>query len=239
MHVSLRNRIIRISAFTVLTVVMVFSLYSFDTRKSVVSKQERLYFPSGHFLKEASLGFREVNADYLWFRFIQYYGAYAKGTNNFRHFELLINGITTLDPNFVEAYHFASLVTWSDLGKPLESIDILKRGIHHNPDTARLYFQVGMLHYAAFHDPSRASFWFNKAAECSDSTDLDRRFAAYSTYRSGDNLGSLDLWFELYNNTTQPGMKKLAEKMINIIHEKMEKSELEVSLNNPSTQPGA
>jgi len=236
---SISDRLIRFGSFAVLAVVMVMTLHNFDSRFSGETKQERLYFPSGHFLKESSLGFREVNADYLWFQFIQYYGSFAKGMNNFRHFELLIDGITTLDPHFVEAYHFASLVSWSDLGKPYESINILKRGILHNPDTARLPFQVGMIYHAVAKDFPRAAFWFNEAASCSDATDLERRFAAYTSYRSGNNLGSLDLWFELYETTDQPGMKKLAEKMINLIREKMDKDGAEVSSGIPTIQPGA
>ncbi len=239
MKKSLQGTMIRVGTFAALAVVMVMTLHAFDGKDAVQAKQERLYFPSGQFLREASLGFREVNADYLWFRFIQYYGSFAKGQNNFMHFKLLIDGITTLDPHFTEAYHFASLVSWSDLGKPYESVDILKRGILHNPDTARLAFQVGMIYHAVAHDFPRAAFWFNEAAECSDATDLDRRFAAYTRYRSGDNLGSIQLWTDLYDQTDQPGMKKLAEKMIKIIHEKMEKKESEVSQKSASSETGA
>ncbi len=230
---------IRVGVFAALAVVMSFSLHTFDAQKDLKTEGEQLYFPSGHFLKESSLCFSEVNADYLWFRFIQYYGSFAQGVNNFQHFKLLIDGITTLDPHFVEAYHFASLVSWSDLGKPYESIDILKRGILHNPDSARLPFQIGMIYHAVANDFPRAAFWFKEAAKCSDATDLDRRFAAYSTYRSGNNLGSLNLWIELYENTDQPGMKKLAEKMILMIHEKMETPVTEVSHLNVLTAPGA
>lgn len=233
------NSLFRIGSFTVLAVVMVFSLHSFDVRKAANPEREQLYFPSGNFLKESSLCFREVNADYLWFRFIQYYGSFAQGNSNFQHFKLLIDGITTLDPHFVEAYHFAALVSWSDLGKPYESIDILKKGILHNPDTARLPFQVGMIYHAVANDFPRAAFWFKTAAKCSDATDLDRRFAAYSTYRTGNNLGSLQLWIDLYEMTDQPGMKKLAEKMINLIHENMATSGTEVSLNISAAKPGA
>lgn len=235
----LPGSVVRFLSFSAIAVVMVFALHSFDSQQSPKVKQERLYFPSGHFLKEASLGFREVNADYLWFRFIQYYGSYAKGYNNFMYFKLLIDGITTLDPHFVEAYHFASLVSWSDLGKPYESIDILKRGILHNPDTARLHFQIGMIYHAVANDFPRAAFWFNRAAACSDATDLERRFAAYSKYRTGDNLDSIELWIDLYEKTNQPGMKKLAEKMIIIIQEKIEKSRTEVSSGTTPKQPGA
>ena len=239
MKIFFPGSLMRFGAFSALALVMVYSLHTFDINNSGQSQQERLYFPSGTFLKESSLGFGVVNADYLWFRFIQYYGSFVQGTNNFQHFKLLIDGITTLDPHFVEAYHFASLVSWSDLGKPYESIEILKRGILNNPDTARLPFQIGMIYHAVANDFPRAAFWFKEAAKCSDATDLDRRFAAFSSYRSGNNLGSLELWYELHNSTDQPGMKKLAEKMILLINEKMKNSGAEVSSGITPSQPGA
>ncbi|PID78816.1 hypothetical protein CSA17_05145 [bacterium DOLJORAL78_65_58] len=221
MTAARRDSLLQVGAFLVLALVMVFSLRTFDTGHSPQEKYDRLYFPSGKFLRESSLGFREANADYLWFRFVQYYGAFAKGYNNFRHFELLIDAITRLDPHFVEAYHFASLVTWSDLGKPYKSVDILKEGLLHNPHTARLYFQIGLIYYVVDHDYDRSSYWFTRASRCSDATDLERRFAAFSRYRGRNLLGSLQMWEELRETTDQPGMKKLAEKMISIIQEKM------------------
>ncbi len=232
-----RENLWRFAVFSLLSVVMVFSLRAFDQSRSSQEKFDQLYFPSGQFLKEASVGYREAHADYLWFRFIQYYGAFAKGFNNFRHFELLINGITTLDPKFVEAYHFASLITWSDLGKPYKSIDILKRGILHNPDTARLPFQIGLIYYVVDGDYSRASFWYGQAVKCSDATDLERRFAAFSKYRSGDNFGSLALWKDLYNNSDKPGMQLLAAKMIRLLNENMDADQIPQPRKS-TTRPG-
>ena len=83
---------------------IVWPLHRFDGRKLTAERQERLYFPSGKFLCESSLGYREAMADYLWFRFVQYYGAFAKDLNDLRYFDVLLDGITRLDPRFVEAY---------------------------------------------------------------------------------------------------------------------------------------
>lgn len=184
-------------------------------------RQEKLYFPSGRFLVESSLGFREAAADYLWFRFIQYYGAFAKGRNDLRYFDLLIDGITRLDPQFVEAYHFASLVAWSDFGDFPKSLDLLKRGVLHNPDTAKLPFQIGFTYYVFDHDYPRAAFWFETAGKCTDATDREKRFAAFARHRAGDDAVSLELWKSLLESTDNPQMKDLAEKMIGKIERKI------------------
>ncbi len=209
-------------AVTVLALIIFSSLRLFDGQQEQVDQQERLYFPSGNFLVESTLGFREVAADYLWFRFIQYYGAYSMGQNDLRYFDLLIDGITKLDPQFEEAYYFASLVRWSSFGDIEGSIEMLKRGILANPDKAKLPFQIGFIYYVIEHDYNRAGHWFEMAGRCSDATDKEPRFAAYARYKGGDKRVSLALWKNLYESTDSPQMKELALKMIDTITGKIE-----------------
>ena len=61
---------------------------------------------------------------------------------------------------------------------------------------------------------ARAAFWFESAGRCSDATDRERRFAAFSRYRAGDDRVSLELWQALLESTDSPQMQELAEKMI-------------------------
>ncbi len=214
MRASWQGTLTRSLAALVLVAVMVSSLTRLDAAREGAGRDERLYFPSGKFLVESSLGFRHVAADYLWFRFIQYFGSYAKGEHDLRYFDLVLDGITRLDPRFVEAYHFGSLVAWSEEGDFGKSLDILKRGILHNPDVAKLPFQVAFTYYVFFHDFDRASFWFEAAARCSDATDRESRFAAFARYKAGDERVSLALWKDLEKTTSSADMQELAAKMI-------------------------
>jgi tetratricopeptide (TPR) repeat protein len=213
--------ILRMLTVTVLVLVIVMTVRVFDGQEDRARQQERLYFPSGNFLVESTLGFREAAADYLWFRFVQYYGAYAKGYNDFRYFDLLIDGITKLDPEFEEAYYFASLVLWSSFGDTQRSIDMLKRGILANPDKAKLPFQIGFIYYVMERDFLRAGYWFEVAGRCSDATDKESRFAAFARFKAGDDLVSLELWKTLYQSTDSPHMKELAVKMIEKLNRKI------------------
>ncbi len=212
----------RILAVFALVAVIVVTLRTHDGQEDGAVQQERLYFPSGNFLAESTLGFREAMADYLWFRFVQYYGAYSKGNNDFRYFELLIDGIIKLDPKFTEAYYFASLVYWSSYGDIENSINMLKRGILANPDKAKLPFQIGFMYYVIEHDYERAAHWFEVAGRCSDATDKEPRFAAFARYRAGDDRVSLELWKNLYQTTASPQMEELALKMIEKLSRKIE-----------------
>jgi hypothetical protein len=215
-----RGTLVRSLAMLALASLMVVSLTRLDSNQKQGMRNEHLYFPSGKFLVESSVGFRLVAADYLWFRFIQYFGSYAKGLHDLRYFDLLLDGITRLDPQFVEAYHFGSLVAWSEQGDFAKSIDILKRGILHNPDVARLPFQVAFTYYVFFHDFERAAFWFEAAAGCSDATDRESRFAAFARYRAGDDRVSLELWKDLQETAASQDMRDLADKMIRKLERK-------------------
>jgi tetratricopeptide (TPR) repeat protein len=217
-----QGTLVRWTACLCLAATGVASLGVLDAEKRRQVRQDRLYFPSGRALVESSVGFREVAADFLWFRFVQYFGAYAKGHNDLRYFDLLIDAITRLDPRFVEAYHFASLVAWSELGDFDKSIELLKRGILANPGSAKLHFQVGFTYYVFYQDYLRSANWFEAAARCPDGGDTEARFAAFARYRAGDDRVSLELWKQMARSTESPQMLDLAEKMITKLERRLE-----------------
>jgi len=217
-----RGTLVRWSACLALVAGIVVTLGALDARAQRIRRQDRLYFPSGRALVESSIGFREVAADWLWFRFVQYFGAYAKGQNDLRYFDLLIDAITRLDPKFVEAYHFASLVAWSELGDFPKSLDLLKRGILANPGSAKLHFQVGFTYYVFYKDYRRAATWFEAAAKCPDGGEMEERFAAFARHRAGDDTVSLELWQEMARSTASPQMRELAETMIERLERHLE-----------------
>jgi hypothetical protein len=196
-------------------------LRSYDDVRATESRDVRLYFPNGRFLREAACGFREVAADYLWFQTVQYYGGYRKGEHDSRYFDLLIDGVTQLDPRFVEAYYFAALVACLDFGDIPRAVDILRRGILHNPQTASLRFHVGFMYYVFEKNFARASMWIDSAARQPDATEFHERFAAYARRRAGDLEGSLALWCHLRDTTRSTDLRRVAEEHIAKLEEEL------------------
>jgi len=182
--------------------------------RSAGDPQERLYYPAGEFLREASLGYAAPAADYAWLQATQYYGGYRQGEHDLRYFQGLVAAVTTLDTRFVEAYRFASLVLSLDHADHRGAIDVLKRGILANPDDWSLHFDVGFVHYVFLREYRTASLWFEAAAELPGATDFCRRFAAFSRRRAGDLQGSLLLWENLRQTTDSPDMRELAARMV-------------------------
>jgi len=175
---------------------------------------ERLYYPEGEFLRHASLGFAAPAADYAWLQATQYYGGYRRGEHDLRYFRGLIDAVTTLDPRFTEAYHFAALVMCFDHADFDGAVDVLREGVLANPDDWRLHFDVGFVQYVYLREYVVASQWFEAAADMPGATDFCRRFAAFSRRRAGDQQGSLILWDHLYRTTDSADMRELAETMI-------------------------
>ncbi len=175
---------------------------------------ERLWLPSGLFLRESTAGFRETAADALWFQAVQYYGEYRHGRHDLAYFRGMIRGVTTLDPRFLEAYRFGALVLATDMRDVEGGLDLLRRGIQANPDRAMLPFEAGFLHWILQRDYARAAVWFDAAARAPDASDFTRRFAAFAHKRAGQLEVSYVLWRNLRDTTSDPNMRTLAQGMM-------------------------
>ena len=197
-------------------------------------EHERLYYPSGAFLRQASLGYNAPAADYAWLQATQYYGGYRRGEHDLRYFRALVDATVTLDPQFVQAYHFASLVLSMDHGDHEGALAMLKRGILHNPDDWRLHFNVGFVNYVFLKRYDEAAMWFEAAAVLPNATDFCRRFAAFSRRRGGDQEGSLILWDNLRRTTDSEDMRALAEDMIGRCRESLAGSPREGEIGPPT-----
>lgn len=69
--------------------------------------QELAYFPSGVALREAAIEYREIVADFIWLTAIDYYGRHQETDRRYEWLGHIFEILTTLDPRFVGAYHFA------------------------------------------------------------------------------------------------------------------------------------
>ncbi len=181
---------------------------------TAAARAEKLYVPSGRLLREASIGFREPAADWLWFQAIQYYGEYRHGQHDLAYFRGMVACVTRLDPRFLEAYRFGALVLATEMEDVPGAVDLLRQGILANPRGWLLPFEVGFLHYTFGRDPRRATVWFDVAARQPDATDFARRFAAFAHKRAGQLEVSLVLWKRLRETTASQEMRDLADRMI-------------------------
>ncbi|MEJ2721950.1 MAG: hypothetical protein P8181_12555 [bacterium] len=175
---------------------------------------ESLYLPSGKFVKEVSLGYRQLAADLVWLSAVQYYGGFRKGDHDLRYFQGLIDLVTTLDPNFVFAYVFGALVVSEDLGAFNEGADMLKCGMAANPTAWELPFEIGFLSYVNHVDNAVAARYFDLASRMPEAPEFTERFAAFVYAKAGDDATSVRLWEAYKESTDNPVLKELAERYI-------------------------
>ena len=177
-------------------------------------KLEVLYLPSGQFVAQAALGYRDLAADILWFRMVQYYGGYRMGENDIALFAHLVDVITDLDPQFTYAYVFGALVMAQDLDQFKQGIGFLEKGVRNNPEDWWLPFELGFLHYVYARDYAQALFYFEKAARLPGAGPQAARFAAFVAAKAGYVETSIAMWEELARTSDNKYIRELAERYI-------------------------
>jgi hypothetical protein len=183
---------------------------------------DSLYLPSSNFIGEISLGYRQLAADIIWLSAVQYYGDYRLDKHDLSYFEGLIDIVTTLDPHFVFAYIFGALVVSSDIGSTEEAVEILKKGMMHNPSSWQLPFEIGFIYYVSAAKPDLAARYFDLASRLPGSPELAERFAAFVYSKAGHTETSIRMWQELAENSDEPHMKELAERYIEKLKQQLQ-----------------
>jgi tetratricopeptide (TPR) repeat protein len=183
---------------------------------------EVLYLPSGDFLGQASLGYKNLAADLLWFKTIQYYGGYRRGENDIRLFTHLVEVITELDPQFVFAYIFGGLIIAEDLGRFEEGVAFIQKGIRNNPTDWWLVFELGFLHYVNKRDYESAARYFELASRLPGADEITKRFAAFVAARAGHVQTSIVMWDELSRSSQNPHIRELAREYIAKLERQLE-----------------
>jgi tetratricopeptide (TPR) repeat protein len=226
----MKRALIEILIVVLLLATLYYTAHSVEQLSQKRYKLEVMYLPSGRFVQEVALGYRNLVADILWFRTIQYYGSYRMGESDLALFKHLVDVITDLDPQFSFAYLFGALIIAEDLGYFDEGIKILEKGIEHNPDDWWLVFEMGFLYYVGARDYAAASGYFEQASLLPGAGEITRRFAAFVAARAGHTETSIAMWRELARSTDNPHIKDLAERYI-------EKLEAGYEINDPSFAP--
>ncbi|MCK4941328.1 hypothetical protein KAS45_04480 [candidate division WOR-3 bacterium] len=198
--------------------------YRIDTKKSPDELiGELMYFPSGIALRAVSMGFYAPLADLVWLRFIQYYGEHRMTDVRFDFLFHILDILTTLDGRFTYAYTLGALMLTHDAQRPDQAHQLLKKGMHQNPEDWRLPFIYGFINYAFLADYSVARTYFRISSTKPGAPDMAQRWAAFVTYfKLGDLKTALVLWIDLYNNTDNPEEKVLATYYIGKIKTKLD-----------------
>jgi len=157
-----------------------FSINSLQVQTPRYEKfEELLYFPSGIFVRESTVGYRNLAADAIWLEFIQYYGEHRLTDQKYRYLGHILSVLTDLDPRFISAYTYGALLLATDVQDSTQAMALLEKGMKNVPLSWDIPFAAGFLDYIFFERYDEAGRFFAKAATLPNAPPSCFRFAGY------------------------------------------------------------
>jgi tetratricopeptide (TPR) repeat protein len=165
--------------------------------KTTIVEQE-LYLRSPKVLRRLCLGYSGLLADIYWTRAVQYFGIqHHVGTGDYRLLAPLLEATTELDPKLMPAYQFGANFLApkppNGAGLPGEALSLLHYGIEHNPDSWRLYYDLGFVYYTELKDYAKAADAFKRGAALPRTSDYMPILAARMAQHAVEHLLALQV----------------------------------------------
>ena len=189
-----------------------------EARLAVIEKDRvpghhLLYLPSGKYLRIASLGNAPVAADILYLWSIQYYGNFQI-EDRYKYVDHIYSDIITeLDPKYFDPYWLGALILSVEKKDLEKAVGLLEKGFRNNPDRWIFLYLAGWeCAYARQYD--RAAQYFGRAAEVKGVPPDVIRLVAGMHQKGGDAKTALVEWTKVARETSDPGVKKIAENRV-------------------------
>jgi tetratricopeptide (TPR) repeat protein len=200
----------------------------------------------GSKLKDYSLGFNGLIADWYWMQSLQYIGGKVlKGGDNISIDDLnalnprllypMLDNATTLDPQFIAAYTYGALVLPA-IDKE-KAIAIAKKGIENNPKEWRLYQYLGYI-YWKLGRYDEASDAYQKGSEIEGAPIFMRMMTATMKTKGGSRDTAREMYRQMYDGAEDDQTKKSAEFRLKEIQSLDERDAIGAALQNFKERTG-
>lgn len=170
-------------------------------------------------LKNYSLGFNGLIADWYWMQSLQYLGGkLVKSTDpnvsienlrplNPRLLYPLLDNATELDPHFSAAYSFGAVVLPAI--DPEQAIKIAQKGIANNPNEWRLYQHLGFI-YWRLKDYDKAAETYEKGSEIPGAPPFFKLMVASMKSEAGSRETARAIYRQLHDQAEDDRTKQVA-----------------------------
>jgi len=168
-----------------------------------------IYIPSGKYLKYASFGYSNLLADLVYIWAIQYFST-PSVPERFQYLTHVFSIISELDPQFLDPYQVGALIAIYDAREFETAAKILEEGLKKNPEQWIFPWQAG--HYAQMllKDFKLAKKYYKIAMEVQGSPPITKRLYSNAIYELGDYETAWKNWLEIYKNSDDERVKKIA-----------------------------
>ena len=183
--------------------------------------EELLYFPSGIFVRESVVGYRNLVADAIWLEFIQYYGEHRLTDKKFRYLGHILDVLTDLDPKFVSAYTYGALLLVTDVQDSTRGMALLEKGMNNVPQAWEIPFTAGFLNYIFLRKYDLAGKYFAKAATLPDAPPSCFRFAGYVAQKMKEEDMALMILEEVLEKSKNKDEQDVLKYYIMKVHLKL------------------
>jgi len=222
-------------AYHVLIIVALLSLIEVTQSKIEIIRLESRAFPSevvslSKFLEGGAIrSLRSLTADLLWIR-LDYY------SHTGQHYKIypLVKTVALLQPKFIQAwtlggwhmayniYHVANGPAekrkWLERG-----LSFLREGIIENPDTYRIYYELGWTYFFKLKDYPGAIKYLKRAVQYGH-PQFVTHVLAHSYERNGQIRKSLAVWESLYRDPQQsPGLSRVVRRKVRELSDSLSK----------------
>jgi len=199
--------------------------------------EELSYYPSGRFLRPATLGHAESAADLAWLRAVQYYGEHRATDNRFVRMHHVFEILTSLAPSFRPAYVFGAFALAQEGFDFPKAEALMLKGIEANPRDGGLAFELGFLYYVRTggRDLRNAAAMFEQASRQPNAPPQAKRFAAFARQHSGDLAVAYTLWASVRHDSPNRYLREIAEKEMARIREAIETGRRELAVQRLAT----
>jgi hypothetical protein len=177
-----------------------------DRVRSDEPLREVLYIPSPAVVKRMSLGYSGLLADIYWTRVVQYFGTkHRANAKQYLILEPLLEMTTALDPKLLPAYEFGSVFLAQKppegAGNPLAAARLVEQGIAANPQSWRLYYDLGYIYWLELKDPAKAADAFDRGSKVTGAHAWMRVMAAALAGHAGETETAIYMWTNILAST--------------------------------------
>jgi hypothetical protein len=190
-------------------------LHRTDQLRPQATLDEVLFLSSPKVIKRASLGYDGLMACIYWTRAVQYFGYRHHGfAASYNLLAPLLEITTHLDPHLLVAYEFGSTFLApkppQGAGEPERAIELMEYGIQNNPDSWKLYYDLGFVYYMELKDYKNAAVTFERGSKVPNAHPFLKILAAQMAQHAGEYQTARMLWSAALQTTQDQQIKENA-----------------------------
>jgi len=185
----------------------------------------------GHSLKRYSLGFDNFIAGLIWIGLLQHadYCKLTEGNVSWEYAQL--DAVTTLDPNFDQAYPFSAIFLSVFRQDKLGAKLMLEKWVKRAPNFWRANYMLGYHLYYEMNDYAAASKYILRAASMNRAPNWLSSLGVRLLSQTGALMQSLNLAIELYGEMSHPEGKVRLLRRIRALNYHTQRSAWERALD--------